>query len=204
MSAEVRLPRALERVRIPSLGAGVALLLLGLVLAFAIGEGFETFMHGYLYGYMLVGGIAIGSLGLLCIHHMTSGAWSFMLQRIFEANTRTLWIVAIGLIPILLGPLAGIHAMYSAWTSPSGQFAEVIQNKERILNPAVWALSTVVIMAIWLGMMTLLNKWSKDMDTTGDGLIVLKFRRFCPPALIVYCLTMTYATLNLVMSLFRF
>jgi hypothetical protein len=159
-------------------------------------------MQGYLYAFLLVSGLAIGSVALLCIHHMTRGAWSFVIQRILEASSRTLWVVALLFVPILLGVVTNgsVHGLYANWLNPSGEFEEIIGNKEAVLNPAVWSLTSVGIMLIWLGMAYLLNTWSRRLDETGDASVIVNFRRFCPPALIVYCLTMTYAGLNWYMS----
>ncbi len=194
-SADVRLPAALDRLRMPSLAVGAGLLVVGLILAFTVGNGIDSFMQGYLYAFVIVGGIAIGSIALLCIHHMTRGSWSYIIQRILEANTRTLWIVALAFVPILVGPLttSSFHSLYSRWTHPSGEFAEVVLNKTALLNPATWATVSVALFLIWLAIAYLLNKWSRDLDETGNALICVKFRRFSPPALIVYALTMTVA-----------
>lgn len=204
MSAEVKIPLVLSRMRGTGLIAGIALLVLGLGLAMVIGENkSDTFFQGYLFAFYLWGGVSIGSVALLCIHHMTYGAWSFMIQRILEANVRMLPVIAIAFLPILAGPLLGLHGLYDAWVNPSAdaEFAEVIGNKAVALQPGFWAARSVLYFAIWIGIGTLLTTWSRRMDDTGDGLVVLNFRRFCPPALIVYCLTMTFAALDWVMSL---
>jgi hypothetical protein len=76
-------PQEVEARRRPVMLAGVA----GLVLC-ALGLLFdrEQFFRSYLVGYMFWLGIALGSMALCMVHHMTGGAWGLVIRRIFEAS----------------------------------------------------------------------------------------------------------------------
>ncbi len=41
-------------------------------------------------GYLLVLGLALGSLGLLMLQHLTGGHWGIVIRRPLESATRTL------------------------------------------------------------------------------------------------------------------
>lgn len=200
MSTDVKLPQTLNMLRsIAPILAGVGLIG-GLIVAL-LSAGLNGFWQAWLYGWILWFGLSLGSIALLCIHHMTGGAWSFVSQRIMEAASRVLPVWIVLFIPIWLGPKFGLNNLYDAWVKVTPEQNEIIYNKVLFLDPEFWMLRAVVYFAIWTGIMYLLNRWSKQLDDTGDGLIVLKFRRFAPPALIVYCLTMTLAATDWVMSL---
>lgn len=204
MSAESNIPMALSRFRGTGLVAGGILILVGFGMAMMFGEnGHNTFFQGYLYAFYLWGGISIGSLVVLNVHHMTEGAWSFVIQRILEANVRILPWIGLLFIPILAGPALGLHNLYDSWVvnPDSAPFQEVVDKKSQMLNVPFWTLRGIGYFIIWIGMAHFLTKWSKQLDDTGDGLILLKYRRFCPPAILIYCLTMTFAALDWVMSL---
>ncbi len=67
--------------------------------------------QSYLIGWTFWTGIAIGSLALLMLQHMTGGGWGFVIRRILEAATRTLPLMAILFLPVILGA----HYVYHHW-----------------------------------------------------------------------------------------
>ena len=69
------------------------------------------FFHSYLVAYMFWIGIALGSLALLMLQHLTGGGWGLVIRRVLEAATRTLPLMAVLFIPIILGA----HSIYP-WT----------------------------------------------------------------------------------------
>lgn len=50
----------------------------------------ERFFQSYLLAFVFFTNISLGCLGLLMLHHMTNGKWSFAIQRFAEAGVRTL------------------------------------------------------------------------------------------------------------------
>ena len=60
------------------------------------------FFRSWLIAYLLFLGIALGSLALLMIQHLSGGAWGIF-RRIFEASSRTLPLLALLFLPIVLG-----------------------------------------------------------------------------------------------------
>src|SRR4030095_9033981 len=68
--------------------------------------------QSYLIGWTFWTGIAIGSLALLMLQHLTGGGWGLVIRRVLEASTRTLPIMAILFIPVILGA----HSLYHEWT----------------------------------------------------------------------------------------
>src|SRR5205085_3816330 len=61
----------------------------------------EEFYRGYLLGYMDWLGIALGSMAIVMIRHLTGGGWGTVIRRILGAAMRTLPILAILFIPII-------------------------------------------------------------------------------------------------------
>jgi hypothetical protein len=100
-----------------------------------------------LLGYLFWFGIALGSLPLNMLQHITGGAWGLSIRRLLEASTRTLPLMAVLFVPIVLG----MHSLYS-WSRPDLVAAdEVLRHKAPYLNPTFWLVRTVVYFAIWIG-----------------------------------------------------
>ena len=73
-------------------GVGIVFLLALIASAF-----FNTrqFFQSYLIGWTFCTGIAVGSLALLMLQHLTGGGWGLVIRRVLEAATRTLPIMAV-------------------------------------------------------------------------------------------------------------
>lgn len=197
-NTDLTYPDSLLRFRSLVLPAGLVLLAAGVALAMMIG-GTELLFQAYLYAFILCLAIPLGSLALLCIHHMTAGSWSFIIQRPLEAATRTIKYLAIAFIPILLGPLFGINTLFQPWIDPAGN--TFVEAKTAYLNPEFWTVRAVIYFVIWSGIAFLFNRWSKELDDTNNPLVTLKLRALAPAALVIYALTMTFAATDWVMSL---
>ncbi len=199
------LPFTLQRVRglamiIAPLGL-LAGLGLSIPLATELDSVFDKFMQAYVYGFWLWFAIPMGSFAFIMIHHMTTGAWSYVSQRIFEAAMRTLPLMLVLFIPILIGPFTGLHSIYSGWTAATETLPEIVQNKLPYLNPPFWTGRALAYFAAWIAISMAFNGWSKKLDETGDALIVKKFRFFAPLCLIFYCLSMTLAATDWIISI---
>src|SRR5206468_9835075 len=92
---------------------GIVFSLGALVLAFTRPE---EFYRGYLLGYMDWLGIALGSMAIVMIRHLTGGGWGTVIRRILGAAMRTLPILAILFIPIIIAVLQ--HQIYP-WAMPT-------------------------------------------------------------------------------------
>lgn len=193
MNTPTSLPSRLQFVRSvgPIVGAGG--LAAGLVLSLILDGGANMFFQATHYSFWILLGLSLGSLALIMIHHMTAGAWSFAGQRIFEAFTRSLPVPALMFLVIYLGAVFGGHTIFDAWIHPEGH---VVPQKALYLNIPFWTARAALYFGVWFIIAYLFNKWSRDLETSGDAMITLKFRKAAPVALIAYCLTMTFAAVD--------
>src|SRR5262245_1307076 len=89
----------------------------------------DHFFRSWLIAYFLFLGIALGSLALMMIQHLSGGAWG-VFRRVFEASSRTLPLLMILFLPVVLG----MGTLYP-WTHPDHVLAdEVLQHKAPYLN----------------------------------------------------------------------
>jgi hypothetical protein len=176
-------------------------LIVGAVALAACGVGaFQNlgqFYQSYLLGYVFWVGLALGSLALLALHHMVGGGWGFAIQRVLESATRTLPLLAILFIPFFFG----MKELY-LWADAERVAADkILLHKAAYLNvPSFW-LRTTAYFGIW-GMLTFfVNKWSVDQDRNANPALVDRLRKLGGPVMLLYVLTITFASIDWVMSL---
>lgn len=180
---------------------GIALLV-SIATALMSPQGMQGIFQALLFGWVLAFGLSMGSQALLYIHHMTAGAWSFPLQRMFEASARTIFPLMVPFGIYWVTVLLGINQNYDAWINPSDNaMHDIIVSKDWWLNKPFWLIRTALYMVLLWGMSSKMSKWSKQLDETGDALITLKFRRFSPVFLLAYSIIITLYPLDMVMSL---
>jgi hypothetical protein len=157
------------------------------------------FYRSYLLGFALFLGLALGSLSLVMLHHLTKGGWGFVLKRPLEAAMSNVVLMALLSTFILIG----IESIYP-WARPDVvAHDEVLQHKAFYLNAGFFRLRIIAYFVIWAGMVTLLRKWSFESDEgKGDATRLSdRMKALSGPGLVVYGLTMTFAAVDLLMSL---
>ena len=176
---------------------GTVAAVVGLVLAgvgFALG-GLERFYQAYLVAYTFWLGVALGSLALLMVQHLTGGAWGVVIRRPLEAAVSTLPVMALLFLPIV----PGMHDLYH-WTHPEALSDPVIAAKAAYLNTPFFLARAAFYFAVWIGIGQLLLKWSKEQDATGDPVFASKLSYLSAPGLLIYTLTVTFAITDWLMS----
>ena len=178
--------------------SGTMLAVAGLVLAgigFAM-AGLGKFYEAYLVAWVFWTGVSLGSLALLMVYHLSGGAWGVVIRRPLEAATRTLPAMAVLFLPIVLGMGHLYH-----WTHADAVAADpVLQWKHPYLNTPFFLVRQVIYFAVWIGLATVLNRWSVEQDRTGDPALVDKMANLSGAGLLIYGLTVTFAVVDWTMS----
>src|SRR6187455_2160155 len=55
----------------------------------------EQFFYSYLFGYLFWLSLALGCFGILMLHHVVGGTWSFVIRRFLESGAMTLLLMAV-------------------------------------------------------------------------------------------------------------
>lgn len=154
-------------------------------------------MHSYLLGFMLILGLALGSMGMLMTWHLTGGEWGVGIRRILEAATATLPLVALGFIPIVLG----VRVNYP-WAQP-----DVLQHSEHIRHLAgqyfkfsSFVLRGIMYFAGWGVLAFYLLRWSSEQDRPFARELGPRFRGLSGAGMLIYFWAITFATVDWVMS----
>ena len=191
--ATLQWPEAKQLRRHAALVGGIALLV-------CLIGGFtdpDRLFRSYLFAYVYWAGIAIGSLAIIMLHHLSGGGWGMMIRRLLEAATRTLPVVAALFLPLMLG----MKPLYE-WARPEAVLADkVLQMKAPYLNVPFFLLRTVFYFSCWIALAHFLNRWSRQQDETGDPALVGKMETMSGPGLVLFGATVTFASFDWVMSL---
>jgi hypothetical protein len=173
----------------------------GLVLM-AVGwatQGSTQFFQSYLIGFIFWIAITMGSLALLMVQYLTGGAWGMVSRRIFEASTRTLPLILLLFLPIAFN----LPVLYE-WVRPAVAATPEIREKAAYLNVPFFFVRAAIFFAVWGILAFLLNRWSKEQDETAPrlpGPMDGRFRVLSGPGLVLYMITLTFMSVDWVMSL---
>ena len=189
---------ALGRLQQRALALGGVGLLAGI--AGALLGNSDQFFRSWLLGFLFCLGLTLGSLGLLMLQHMSGGQWGLVGRRVWEAATRTLWLVLLLFIPLLFG----LPTLFM-WARPEVVQADpVLLKKEAYLNVPFFVVRASIYFAFWMVCAWLLNAWSLRQDR-GEVAVVpsdtVRFRKVSAPGLLFLALTVTFASVDWMMSL---
>jgi hypothetical protein len=197
-------PEVVRKISQRSLVIGVVFALISGALAFLRPD---EFYRAYLLGFMCWLGVALGSMAIVMIRHLTGGGWGTVIRRILGAAMRTLPVLAILFIPIIIA--VGQHRIYP-WAMPleSIQDTHIREHLEKhsfikasYLNFSGFFIRAFLYFAIWNVLSFLLSKWSKQTDHVGAPDNSGRFKAVAGPGLILYGFTISFAAIDWVMSL---
>jgi hypothetical protein len=159
----------------------------------------DIFLHSYLVAFLFVLGLSLGSLGLLMLQHLTGGRWGIMIRRPLESATRSLPLVAILFLPIFFG----MKSLYAAWlNAPATGEGALSPFQQSYLTPGGFKLRAVIYFAVWLLLMFLFNRWSREQDVNRDDRSLRRrFKMAAGPGIILYVFAMSFAAIDWVMSI---
>jgi hypothetical protein len=192
-------PAVLNTIKMRSLIVGVVFGIGALVLAFT--EPAE-FYRAYLLGFMCWLGVALGSMAIIMIRHLTGGGWGVVIRRLQGAAMRTLPLLAILFIPIFFG----IPHLY-IWARPLSEVTDkhlhdhLVDITKTYLNTSGFIIRAAIYFAIWNLISFLLSKWSKEGDNPNARDNTDRFKAVAGPGLILYGFTISFAAIDWVMSI---
>jgi hypothetical protein len=192
-------PPVVKTIAQRSLIVGVVFGVIAILLAF---KNADEFYRAYLLGFMAWLGVALGSMAIVMIRHLTGGGWGVVIRRILGAAMRTLPLLAALFIPVILG----IRRLY-IWAQPLDQIADkhLREHLEDItktyLTTNGFIIRAILYFAIWNLLSFLLSHWSKQTDRAGARDNTDRFKAVSGPGLILYGFTISFAAIDWVMSL---
>jgi len=144
-----------------------------------------TILHSYLFAWIFVLGISLGSLANLMVQSLTSGRWVAPVRPAWIGAARMLPWVAVLFLPVLIG----VKAIYP-WVDADGRW----------LNVPFWCARSVAYLAIWcLIAWGFLRADRLTLDPAAGG--AAGARAWSAAGLIVYPFTVSLAAFDWIASL---
>lgn len=157
----------------------------------------DQFFRSWLAAFFFWNGVMVGSMALLMMHHLVGGRWGFAIRRFLESATRLVPLMIVLMLPLL----AGLPSLYE-WARPEEVAHDaVLRQKALYLNVPFFLLRFAIYFAVWQVLSHFLNKWSAEQDHGNTPELVLKLQNLSGPGLVLYAITITFASIDLLMSL---
>jgi len=186
-------PADIEARRSRALVVGTAALLLCAV-GFFLNR--DQFFRAWLIGYMLWLGVALGSMGLMMIHHLSGGAWGMVVRRVWEASSRTLPLLTILFIPVVLG----LNRLYPWTHTELMQGDEILRHKATYLNPTFFLARAAIYFIGWNLIAWRMTALSRAQDE-GDVTATRSMQKLSGGGLVFLALSITFVSVDWFMSL---
>jgi hypothetical protein len=182
--------------RIPVISAACALL--GALACAILGAANpKQFFFSWLVSLLFFLSLALGALFFVLIQYATQGGWGIVLRRIGETTFATLPVMAVLLLPLLLG----LRDLYPWAVAGAAEQDALLRWKEPFLNVPFFLIRAALYFVAWCSIALLYYRGSRGQDVTGDPGTSARLRRLAGPAIIVLALTQTFASIDWIMSL---
>jgi hypothetical protein len=157
----------------------------------------EQFFKSYLLGYIFWLTLALGGLFFTMINHLFGSVWNVVLRRIGEATMYSFPVLAVLFIPILFG----MHDLYH-WTHEEDVLKDAILSaKAGYLNITFFTIRAVIYFALWFTLSKVLYNISLKQDKDPNEKYILRMRQISAPGMIIFALSITFASFDWIMSL---
>ena len=202
VSIDLATPPIIKTIGQRSLVIGAIATVIALYVAFTSPT---VFFRGYLVSYMDWLGIALGSMAILMVRHMTGGGWGTVIRRILGASMRTLPLLILLFIPMLFA----VPKLYP-WAMPVDSIADpaIREHLEKhpfilrdYLNYRGFVIRAIIYFAIWFALQYLLSKFSFEHNNPPFVDKSARFKMVSAPGIILYAVTISFAAIDWVMSL---
>ncbi len=147
-------------------------------------------------------GIALGSMAILMLRHLTKGGWGMVIRRQLGAAMRTIPALTLLFVPLLFG----LRQLY-VWARPL-QSIEDKKLQEHLagigksyLTVNGFIIRAIAYFAIWNLLSFLLTKWSREQDSPSSRDNTRRFKALSGPGIILYAFTISFAAIDWVMSI---
>jgi len=158
------------------------------------------FYQSYLWAFLSVATIGLGSAAVLMIYHLVGGPWGHAGRRIIEGGTASLLV-----LPVLAAPLVGgVSELYPWAGAESGSHDHLLSEKAAFLNRPFFFGRSAGYLVTWAVLAALLCGLSpvdqyasqRDADRRAAWL-----RHVSAAGLPLYGLTVSFASIDWMMSL---
>jgi len=141
--------------------------------------------------------LALGGMFIAALHWLTSAMWSAPVRRISESFTAYLPVVFIGFAAVVIG----IPHLFE-WSHPEIVKGDLIlEHKASYLNVTFFIIRNLIAIGLWIFFSKKMVGNSIAQDANGDKVYTNRNKVLAPIFMIVFALSYTMASFDLLMSL---
>jgi hypothetical protein len=181
--------------RLPLIGLILGLLGLGST-ALLAGDHQQGALYSYLVAFLFFLSIALGGLFFVLVLFATKAGWGVAIRRLAENAMATLPLFGLLFLPIAWG---GGQIFTSWWAGPGDD--PLLIMKEPYLNADFFLLRAVGYFVVWTALSMWFSSRSTAQDASGDHSITRRLQQVSAPGLILYAVTVTFASFDWLMAL---
>jgi len=175
-------------------GVGVASFLVSAVLFF---QDSHYFFFSYLTSFSFYLTITLGAMFIVMIQFITRAGWSVVVRRVPEVLMKNMSLMFILAIPLFFG----MHDLFH-WTHADAVATDhLLKGKQPYLNTIFFCARIIFYFVVWNWISNKFFKGSTMQDESGDPEITLELQKRSTYSLILFALTLTFAAVDLIMSL---
>lgn len=172
-----------------------ALVAIGILTALAALSADSTrFWYNYLIEYFFFLALALAGTVLAAVHYTAGATWSVTVRRVAEGLSAYLPYALALSLPLFFA----VPELY-VWALP--ETVHLYHEKHIYLNRSFYMLREFIGFAVWIGLGMLIVKNSLRQDQSGSVGLYHRNRKLSPAFLILFALTFTFASFDLLMSL---
>lgn len=176
---------------------GGLLAILGIATGLVMGG--KSAMQSYVYGWLFMAGLVLGSLSLVILHNVLRATWTLSILRLIEAaaSPLSIFMLFLGWIPIRLN----MHSVYH-WSDPAYVKGDhILENKAFFLNTFTFTWMSIAYFVFFMALSYFLRKSSLKQDGNLDSTEAQKRANVASPGLLIYVMICTLALTHWAMSL---
>ncbi len=173
-----------------------------LVAAAALGMGdWAKLQRAYLVAFMYVLSLGLGALWFVAIQHLTSAKWSVVVRRVAEILASNMVLVAALSLGVVVPMLMGSTDLYVWLDHAKVEQDHMLHHKSAYLNLPFFVVRWAFYFGFWIWLGRRFFSLSVRQDKDGGSGISTALRHTSAPGMIAFAVTLTFCSIDLVMSL---
>jgi hypothetical protein len=179
------------------LAAGIIGLLAAAGLGLASAEGWPGLLHSYLAAFAFFWSLTMGALFFVLLQHLVRAGWSVVVRRLAEAVAMNLPLLALLFLPILFG----LRLLYPWADARTVAHDPLLLGKRAYLNAGFFTVRWIVYFGVWSFLALYFWRRSLAQETAAGVGPTLGREKLSAPGMVLFALTLNYASVDLLMSL---
>ncbi|MCC6962886.1 MAG: hypothetical protein IT585_06505 [candidate division Zixibacteria bacterium] len=157
----------------------------------------QQFLASYLTAFTYWVSLGLGGLFFVMLHHLVNAQWSIVLRRIAENVMYALPLMIVFFLPVAFG----LGSLYK-WTDTAYVAADhLLSLKAGFLNTGFFLIRSFAYLVIWAVLAIKLYRLSLQQDQGHQPGLTKTWRKISAPGIIVFAITLTFASWDWLMSL---